>query len=100
MNHSELMSDSDPDPLRRREAYVARVRGLLSAVGLTEARLNRKIDEQLQTDGGLDALGFAELEKVIEWLDGKQRAKEEAARRDGDLIRPRANEDETLGRAG
>ncbi len=59
------------DPTHRREIYVARIRELLAALGLTEAYLNEKINAQLQIEDGLDALGFTDLEKVIQWLESK-----------------------------
>ncbi len=65
-------SNADSDPVTRRDSYVARIRALLPAAGLTETQLNRKLDAQLQTDGGLDALNFEGLEKVIAWLEGKK----------------------------
>lgn len=65
------MSDSSPvksDPVKRRDAYVAEIQILLRELGINQAELDRKINRQLETDGGIDALGFDGLEKVIAWL--------------------------------
>lgn len=61
----------NPDPQRQREIYVKQISELLNAVGMAPEELDAKLDRQLETEGGIDALSFDGLQKVIAWLEGK-----------------------------
>lgn len=64
----------DSNPVRQREAYVEQISQLLVAAGISQSELDEKINRQLETDGGVDSLGFDELRKVIAWLETRASA--------------------------